>query len=1061
MKKTKLFGFAVIALLLASMIMFNACPPEPTTTVPEYTIKIDPTENGTIKGPAKAKEGATVNLTVTPIDGYRVYGSVKVTPASGTAFDAVHGTGDTYTFKMPKSNVTVSGSFVDTTGDLKITVNQPIDGGGTVTSNHDAARPNETITLTATPENGFKLDMFTVTSADGVVPTTPVEGQVNSVTFTMPSKPVTVTATFIDENIVTYHITLTQAKGGEISVSKTSAKEGDGIVLTATSKLDGYSIEAFIVKQGGNDVALTGSGNSRTFVMPAGAVTVTATWVRGTPPDLYTLGAYNLIAPTLGWGFDGNGGYSNWVAFQAAKYLVIATKSASNATVNFPAMTVALVADGIAGTAVALNDTGTTFERNADNVYLVIELSTLANHAAVKAKEDGRIVLTGVPDYANAYLYKNDITEKPGDAVDLKTFGYVTKDLIIKDNEIEVVLPLFVRFNTAGGTPAGIDPITVLPGEAIGFSKMPADPVNGNQYFTGWYLDDVLYDETTIINNPVTLVAKYQASGWTPTASELKLDLLGQQAHFQYMASGNSSNYTLPLATSTVVAKNYGNIRIRFPGGFDVKNYENVTIKYRFATTTTTTSANIPHDPVTNTQGVYGSTSYLADAYFYSTWNGYGNWMTTDEIPTGANGTNGTGLSADVQTSKGVLLRMGGRSTGAYDGGPNSSFNTQSAYLASGNPGATTIDDANKGFTTANTMTVNPQGFVVNKQGGGANAHIRIIEIRFWNETALDRATIAVNALTTASAWTAYSAANDLIKAAQTSGANAASVIATFKTKIEAKITPSTFAEFLTWVETAALPTVDRHSVSGSEITLNYLKSGITGNDIVITQPAGWAVGSKTANGTAVNTTTLTYGIGNTPAADKVEYTLKLTPVVQYNVTFAANAAGTISIGGVNITDNSSTVFNRTITGPIGTTVISVVSGSLEIAVTPTVTIAGFTAASQIYAVNVTWLEPVADSGELRVIFKKDQDWAGIPAAAFELSQQSLDFRTVTLTGLGTLGVGDTVKWYMDGQEKVGTNSSFLIKADDLARGPHSLTVVVKIGGVEYSSPEIKFTVVR
>ena len=84
------------------------------------------------------------------------------------------------------------------------------------------------------------------------------------------------------QNPATYSVTVADdIKNGTVSVSKASAKEGETITLTATATHEGYHFDTFTVKKGDETVAVT----EFTFVMPAGNVTVNATFA----PNTYTV----------------------------------------------------------------------------------------------------------------------------------------------------------------------------------------------------------------------------------------------------------------------------------------------------------------------------------------------------------------------------------------------------------------------------------------------------------------------------------------------------------------------------------------------------------------------------------------------------------------------------------------------------------------------------------------------------------------------------------------------------------------------------------------------------
>lgn len=75
-----------------------------------------------------------------------------------------------------------------------------------------------------------------------------------------------------------YNVTCNTATGGSISASPTRAQQGTTITLTVSPKT-GYTLSSLTVKDASNNtVSVSGSGNTRTFIMPSSNVTVTPTF---------------------------------------------------------------------------------------------------------------------------------------------------------------------------------------------------------------------------------------------------------------------------------------------------------------------------------------------------------------------------------------------------------------------------------------------------------------------------------------------------------------------------------------------------------------------------------------------------------------------------------------------------------------------------------------------------------------------------------------------------------------------------------------------------------------
>lgn len=82
------------------------------TPVTTYNITCNSADHGNISAPSSAAEGATVSVTATPADGYKL-STVTVNPVGGTSFNASV-SGNTATFTMPASNVTIDATFTET-----------------------------------------------------------------------------------------------------------------------------------------------------------------------------------------------------------------------------------------------------------------------------------------------------------------------------------------------------------------------------------------------------------------------------------------------------------------------------------------------------------------------------------------------------------------------------------------------------------------------------------------------------------------------------------------------------------------------------------------------------------------------------------------------------------------------------------------------------------------------------------------------------------------------------------------------------------------------------------
>ena len=172
-------GTATITVTTADGGFTATC--EVTVKPAEYTVTVLADGNGSASAsPATAEAGTTVTLTADPDNGWRfsrwevVEGDVTITGNR---------------FIMPAENVTVRAVFspivnIPDTYDIDLIVGECGEARLSLTN----ASEGSTITVTATPDEGFKLDYITV---DGE--------RIDGTTFTMPDHDVTVRVYFTDD----------------------------------------------------------------------------------------------------------------------------------------------------------------------------------------------------------------------------------------------------------------------------------------------------------------------------------------------------------------------------------------------------------------------------------------------------------------------------------------------------------------------------------------------------------------------------------------------------------------------------------------------------------------------------------------------------------------------------------------------------------------------------------------------------------------------------------------------------------------------------------------------
>ena len=266
------------------------------TTVASYTLTYT-TANGSVSGKiyntetavasgSSVASGTQVTLTAVPNDGYRVVsGDGGYTVTNGTA--TVLNNGDNTFTVTPTSNcaITINLEAIPT---RTITVGShdggsvTIENAGTPVASGSSVREGTILTITAAANDGKRFSSWSLTGA------TPESSTTSPTTFTVGDNNVTIGATFS----VIYGVTVNSASNGSMVAEPTSAIEGETVTLTATPA-SGYELSALTVTNNSTSatIATSGTGNSRTFTMPAAAVTVAPTFgpQKGSVDNPYTV----------------------------------------------------------------------------------------------------------------------------------------------------------------------------------------------------------------------------------------------------------------------------------------------------------------------------------------------------------------------------------------------------------------------------------------------------------------------------------------------------------------------------------------------------------------------------------------------------------------------------------------------------------------------------------------------------------------------------------------------------------------------------------------------------
>ena len=278
-----------------------------------YAITVSGSLNGTVTAsPTTAAQGMTVTLTLSGIPaGYELKTiSVSETGNSAapsepfTGMDTGTDNGATREFAMPNYDVTVEATFGKTQAQLDgedVAAAQAAITGATYTVAQVIANTDVNVQTWLEGQISALLSGLNIT---GVATTVTLDAAITPATTgtaglpagvngsfaftvalskggssaTTPSKTGTVTATVYVPT--TYTVTIAGAVNGTVAASQTSATAGTSITLTI-NPASGYELASISVTgPTSQSVALTGSGATRSFTMPAYNVNVSATFTR-------------------------------------------------------------------------------------------------------------------------------------------------------------------------------------------------------------------------------------------------------------------------------------------------------------------------------------------------------------------------------------------------------------------------------------------------------------------------------------------------------------------------------------------------------------------------------------------------------------------------------------------------------------------------------------------------------------------------------------------------------------------------------------------------------------
>ena len=231
-----------------------------------YSVWTQTVEHGSISANPNSnlKAGDKVTITANPESGYKLG---EITYYDNKGQEQTLTLDENNQFAMPAYSVALTAHFVDALPSYKVEVTQP-QKGGTISANPTSAKEGDTVSLSATPSEGYLLDKFEVKDASNNPVTVDENNQ-----FTMPNSKVTVTATFKEKPKNVYPISVEPTQNGSVSV-KASATNGDTVTVSVNPN-EYYELDTLTVTdKNGTPVQV----NGLEFTMPESAVNISATF---------------------------------------------------------------------------------------------------------------------------------------------------------------------------------------------------------------------------------------------------------------------------------------------------------------------------------------------------------------------------------------------------------------------------------------------------------------------------------------------------------------------------------------------------------------------------------------------------------------------------------------------------------------------------------------------------------------------------------------------------------------------------------------------------------------
>ena len=272
-----------------------------------FTISTPAVSNGSFStNPSgSAAWDATVTITASPTNPDTDYelkpNSITVSKAGGGTVSYT-GSGLSYTFTMPKDNVTVTGAFQKKKYTLTSSVNSTTMGsvamkyttGGAAITSGTAIEWGSGVTVAPTANTYYELEKITYGTTDITT----------AKKFDMPKADTEVSVTF---RKCSYAISKAATSNGSFTVAE-SSQWGETVTVTATPDAN-YLVDKITVYKTGSESTTVTVGTDGSFTMPKYAVTVKVTF----KPDTFAISKDSVTPAVTGASFKvtKNGGTSD------------------------------------------------------------------------------------------------------------------------------------------------------------------------------------------------------------------------------------------------------------------------------------------------------------------------------------------------------------------------------------------------------------------------------------------------------------------------------------------------------------------------------------------------------------------------------------------------------------------------------------------------------------------------------------------------------------------------------------------------------------------------------